>query len=431
MIRPISIKIESYWLYFSILLFVSCIGSKHRNTSEHIPEYYLTVIKDKKKGVITSEGDVIIPAEQRTIQFLSKDYILINDFVTKAVVDYEGKLVMELERYSDIAKFYNGRSILKKSDRSLYLIDNDFQIIKEINTNGFGGEIVSGFNENGYAVISAPLGANHGAGPTGVVNHLGEKIVDFIYEGIESVEDRYWVTTDKQGNYGVLNIENQVIIPFEYEDISYKGHDMFYVKKQIAQFDSKYPSKDSFADYWMDDEGNPLFSDTNYDWIQTSFNNDIIEVRKGKKYGFINEKGKEVIPPIYDSAINRVSPNGFIWVIKDQLGGFINYDNQEVIPFQFQDDNECPPVSGIFQDGWTYIQEGNNCQIRSQNTYILYENGDKKLVGQFSSARGVLGDVVVLHQDPKKLFLLDKNGKLIDISHFENVETFWERPIGN
>lgn len=388
---------------------------------------YSIVTKDGKKGMIDSNGTIVIPVEHQLITFLNNGYIsLVNDG-QQTIVDYHGNLVKKLEPQERLSKFHQGVSVLRKKDRTLYLVDENTSVLKKIESLGYGGNVMEDFSEEGYAVISAPAGSNHGGGPTGVINAKGEVVIDYLYSEWKPVNGKYWVTKKKGGKYGVLTMQNEIVLPFEYEDINYEGFDKFYVKKQIAQFDSKYPLRSSFKGYWLDNMGKQFIDASKYDWIQTSADENLIEVSKDNKYGFLDMDGKEVIPLIYDSAINVISRNGLIWVIKDGKGGFINTKNEVIIPFQFADDKDCPPLPGVFEDGWTYVQIGDDCITKDKDVYLLTEENEKRLIGQFYSAYGVQGGVVVLYQKPNKKYLLKKDGKLIDVSRYDKIGQFQKK----
>lgn len=54
-------------------------------------------------------------------------------------------------------------------------------------------------------------------------------------------------------------------------------------------------------------------------------------MKKDGKIGFINEKGKLVIPLIYDN-VSYFEKNGLVKVSKNRKFGFINKEGKEIIP---------------------------------------------------------------------------------------------------
>src|SRR5690606_2085356 len=70
-----------------------------------------------------------------------------------------------------------------------------------------------------------------------------------------------------------------------------------------------------------------------YDMIKESKDINLFLVWKDKKYGFVNAKGKVVVPIMYDRA--DVFSEGLATVQKDEKWGFINDTGEIVINFPF------------------------------------------------------------------------------------------------
>ena len=80
--------------------------------------------------------------------------------------------------------------------------------------------------------------------------------------------------------------------------------------------------------------------------------------QRAGKWGFKDENGKEVIPPIYTEALNfkedmaAVEMNG--------LFGYINRENVLVIPYKYD-------TAGSFSEGWANVSLGEKCGYIDQN----------------------------------------------------------------
>ena len=77
-----------------------------------------------------------------------------------------------------------------------------------------------------------------------------------------------------------------------------------------------------------------------------------VKFQRAGKWGFKDENGKEVIPPIYTEALNfredmaAVEMNG--------LFGYINRENVLVIPYKYD-------TAGSFSEGWANVSLGEKC----------------------------------------------------------------------
>lgn len=77
-------------------------------------------------------------------------------------------------------------------------------------------------------------------------------------------------------------------------------------------------------------------------------------MKKGEKYGYINTKGEEIIPCIYDYVY--YFEEGLAVVEKDSKKGYIDKEGKEVIPCVY--DNASDFANGIAtvqKDGIWYI----------------------------------------------------------------------------
>lgn len=85
-----------------------------------------------------------------------------------------------------------------------------------------------------------------------------------------------------------------------------------------------------------------------YDEI-TDFHKGFACVRQGDKWGFINQKGEQIIPFLYDDA--SYFSEGLALVKKDAQYGYINDKNETVLPFIYDD-------GALFENGKVWVQIG-------------------------------------------------------------------------
>lgn len=156
------------------------------------------------------------------------------------------------EGYGELKPIFyrdNGKDYLlgfsKNSDeKRLYFIDsnkeivlNDTSLIAEI----FDGNAYYTFNKN-YLVLQDKNNL------TGVINLNGEQVIDYQYTNIMTTKNDYFVTIDKKGNYGVVSLNNEILIPFNYKGIIDKEDFLIVINKlnKIAVFDKSFKNISGF-----------------------------------------------------------------------------------------------------------------------------------------------------------------------------------------
>ncbi len=189
-----------------------------------------------------------------------------------------GKLVIPCA-YTDATRCQDGLIyVWKKGEGNGYFIDKNGCIIsnKELCLNrGVIDGYIYGYHANKY-------GTGH---RYGCIDSKGNTIIPFIYEAtgrfdensmmipVKSVDNKKW---------GVVNRDNRIVIPFEYDNI-YVGDNLIKVEKD---------------DKWgVVDVQNNLKIPILYDEIiNDRQRNDYIRVRNGNKYAYIDKEGFVVIP---------------------------------------------------------------------------------------------------------------------------------------
>lgn len=154
----------------------------------------------------------------------------------------------------------------------------------------------------------------------GFINKSGVEIIPLIYDNIAFNITNELIAVSKDGKSGFINRRNEIVIPFEY-DQAYSFFDgLAIVKKENYYFGINKKNKIKAK---LDVEGLefPFYS------------NNLIVFEDNSKYGYINKKGKIVIPAIYAYAYPFI--NGMAYVELYGKSGFINKNGKEIIPIKY------------------------------------------------------------------------------------------------
>ncbi|MEG0308780.1 MAG: WG repeat-containing protein [Clostridium sp.] len=166
-------------------------------------------------------------------------------------------------------------------------------------------------------------------GKYGYINKTNEIVIAPIYDNASQFsEGLARVTINKKS--GCINTKGEIVIPLIYDSVSafHNGITGISVNDKLGIINTKgeilcepkfiridsYVKSDIISAAYLDDDGNPkyvcinnygeILFETNYTEIMPLMSNtqDIIQVRKDNKVGYINKKGIEILPPIYDNA---------------------------------------------------------------------------------------------------------------------------------
>lgn len=151
-----------------------------------------------------------------------------------------------------------------------------------------------------------------------------EKIVDLSNKNIyyqELDNETGWkrVKLNHPEKWGFVDQNGEVKIPFEYDFLNPFENHLAYAKKGNKEF---------FVNI------NNIKLEGDFDEARI-FTFGLAAVKKNKKWGFIDEKGKLVIPMIYD-AVDYFTQNNLSAVVKNGKSGFIDKKGEEIIPIIYE-----------------------------------------------------------------------------------------------
>ena len=289
-----------------------------------------------KKGLVNSyTGEVIIPAEYQNIESISKNYE--DGFIVKDDQGKYGLYALDKSKildtkYDDIKKIVgNGNYVVVEGSKTEIvdksgnvILDKGFDSITELGSDSF---VV--MKKNKYAVVDTN----------------GENIIS-DYEDIKLSQPNYYIVK-KDGKYGVIDKEENHIIEFNYEKITYIKEGSFYECE-----------KDTFKTDVYDNGFNAvledvIISDLNIDGgyvrvrqgdeykyynfkFEEKSNKDVLPtntlflIKENGKYGYENKDGERIVDCIYDDAKEQ-NEYGFCAVNKDGLWGTLKSDGTVIV----------------------------------------------------------------------------------------------------
>lgn len=287
----------------------------------------------------------------------------------------------------------------------------------------------------------------------GFMNNKGEVIVEPQYSYVGSFSEDLALVR-KEGKYGYIDKKGREVIPlkFDYAEdfkdgealvrlkgvngIINKHGKVFYMKNSQEYFDMTKISDDLYKvrKDWNEEclikkKGKVVVFVNKYDSI-FGFHEGMAKVEKNGQYGFINKKGKVVVPVKYGYAsdfhegLAAVNGGGFInkkgkliipikyeavgdfheglvAVKKDEKCGFINKTGKVVVPAKYGDVREFyEGLAAVEKDGkWGFINKTGKVVIPFKYSYVSYFNEGLAALAALMKNGG--------------LSYLEKNGKMI------------------
>lgn len=195
-------------------------------------------------------------------------------------------------------------------------------------------------------------------GKSGLIDTTGKIIIPCKYDKINSLS-KGRLTYMNNKKMGIDSENGKVIIPAEYDWLS----EAYITGKVVVKNDNKFGVLDSdgkiicpiisitepkfdtekqlflvcneSGGILLDNEGKQIAQIAGLTEIET-FQNDLARVKKGNLFGFIDNKGKTVVPCIYESLDNFSEKNQLAKAKRNNLFGFIDKQGVEIIPCIYQ-----------------------------------------------------------------------------------------------
>ncbi len=176
------------------------------------------VSKNNKFGVVDRTGKFIVPIQYDQTGYCSEGYITIKQNEKWGFIDAKGK-VLVAPKYDKVEPFYGGFASVCLGDK-WGLIDTTGKLVVDIKY-----DEITRF-ENGIAY--AKQGGKWGRIDSDAV------VADLIYDDVyidDNGEETELIPIKKNGKWGIIDNNENVIVPFEYDEVDHFANNMLIAKK--------------------------------------------------------------------------------------------------------------------------------------------------------------------------------------------------------
>lgn len=348
-------------------------------------------IKDKK-AEIDKEKIIEIENDYELVQLNKVLYLKTKDEIKQIKAEITNKL-----------KLKNDRRYIFRQNKKYGMFDKNLNILKKPIYDG-----IYGTDKSSLLLIEKD-------NKFGYMDKNGKQIIPFEYE-IGTNEKNGLMIVKKGNMIGVIDKTNKEILNFKYKAIYYDKEDIFIVLKDKNYFlIDRYGVKNKMDVSWMGvQRGDRIFYEKNglfgiysfkngyitkniYKELSQNYTKLIIEM-KNKKYGLINNFGKQIVEMKYDYILQI--GNNYFKAGKDTTG-YVCLINQ----------NGKILTKEIY-DNFIELNRGNIVAIKDNTSVLLNEKG-KVLTKDKYDTFIKLNDKNIIGVKDNKLSLLNEKGKKI------------------
>ncbi len=311
---------------------------------------YLIAMKDGRYGALKN-GKEIINYDYQDIEYNSLNKLFV---VTKGskmgVINQKGKTILD-NSYSDIQ--FSGIYITAKKDEA-----GEYEIYKpdgEKIPNNNWTTMIPTLNENYFIVSDSNF-------LYGVIDKNNNQIIPNSYTYISYLENDNFAVCNQNGKYGIINKEGKSTIEINYDSIQkinntqiiqvVNGENTYFynnnferileTKEPVIQVEEKMIKVYSNLDmFYINTEGKLLTNKEVYP------ENNLYTAKKDGKYGFVDKNGNIALDYQYEFA-TELNQSGFAGIKKDGKWGVINKEGKIILEPIYVLDDIAPDFIGTY-----------------------------------------------------------------------------------
>jgi hypothetical protein len=335
-------------------------------------------------------------------------------------IDLTGKEAIPLT-YELVDPMENGLARIKENSKWGWIDKNGKVVI------AFKYDDARTYTEDGLARVSKD-------GKWGFIDLTGKEAIPLTYELVDPMENGL-ARIKENGKWGWIDKNGKVVI-----DVQYDSTSVFENGFSLVTLGGRWDTRGNFegGKWWLISPSGAAISEK-YDEIYLDASQKLMTIVLDKKYGMMDQKGKVIVPTIYDDmsySCNTGMPggfvNGFVGVRKNRKWGYMNEAGKVIIPLMYDEIHE-------FKDGLAAVGKGGTVLDSSlldfgvQNPYKNSKYGfidrtgktiipftyDNVLWGCNYDA-GFYGGLAAVSKNGKYGFI-DKNGKVVIDFKFDGI----------
>ncbi len=301
------------------------------------------VVQNERWGYCDSSGAVRIPYQFEDAEYFSENLAVIELNNQKGYINKAG-FILVMPQFSEADPFQNGQAIVETDSAAgiintvgewvlspqYYSISGPFEGLYRVEQNekyalfDAGGKQLTTFQFDELEPFSEDLAAAAIDGKAGFINTRGELVIPAQFDEAGDFKNGF-ARVSVDGKYGLIKPDGSWLLPAKYDNIRAVSGNLFLVSddKKCSYIDMQGKTLLRSADYCA--EGSE---------ITKGFHDGLACAVRNGKAGFVDMKGKWIIPAGFDQA--TYFSEGLAAFRKKNKWGFINKTGKHIIPAQFE-----------------------------------------------------------------------------------------------
>ena len=349
------IKNNKHGIYF--LSGMPCIPIEYDNI-ERVYEDYWCITKDKKMGLCWSNGKQLFPLAYKDIKILRKEEekkhhdIFIIQKEKYGLYDYNGKKIYPYQ-YNKVVRLHNHCWILEKDSTSQDILFKGKTLVKNITMSRYESPILSYENHTFKYYYTFQKGRLWG-----LIDEEGQIRIKPNYEKpLKEIKNRKieapkCLIVCQQNQYGIINLDNQIILPAQYKSITQK------VFQNILEVETTQGKQ------LFNLQTNRIITPFYYD--KSMFDFDYLYLYKGTHVTPFNPRKDQVVLPFEYSDTKNINESDNFIAQKESRYGVVNSKNEVLVPFVYDH------IKITSKPSMLIIQQGEKYGIIDTSNKLLY-----------------------------------------------------------
>jgi len=242
----------------------------------------------------------------------------------------------------------------------------------------------------------------------GFIDNYGDTIIPLgKYKFLNPIDEEGMILAQLNEKYGYIDIRQNILIPFDYDDISVFSEELAPAKKN--------------GKYGYINRKGELIIPFQYDDERHFYKSGLSKVSKDGKWGFINKKGEQVVPIQYSQVDCHKMETEFIFVFDNNKWAIFNNKGKQLTDFIYDEIYGTANNFDYFNE--KYLFKG-LLLVRKGNQF-RYLNRDLKIIadfGYYSKAEPISEYGFAIVKKENCYGIIDSIGKIVIPFEYSLIE---------
>lgn len=242
----------------------------------------------------------------------------------------------------------------------------------------------------------------------GFIDIHGDTIISLgKYKFLNPIDEEGMILAQLGEKFGYIDINQNVIIPFDYEELSVFSEELAPARKN--------------GKYGYINRKNELIIPFQYDEERYFHKSGLSEASKDGKWGFINKKGEQVIPIQYSQVDSHKMEHEFIFVLDKNKWAIFNNKGKQLTDFLYDEIYGTSNNFDYYNENYLFkglllVRKGNQYRYLNRNLDIVAD------FGYYSNAEPITKYGLAIVKKGNYFGIIDSIGKTVTPFEYTLIE---------